>query len=304
MSQSPFTVIGVPIDCAGFDGPLQAVERMPACLRKAGIVEAMGVSDFGDLNVRIRSRARDPRTGVVGLSDGQSAIATLRSETARLLAADIRPFFIGGCCTMAIGVAAGMRDHFGRAGLIYVDGHLDLYNGFTSWDGQMADMPLGIVLGQDPAPAFRDAMGANPVEPADTFLVGYRDRSEAEQRKSLMPEDIGPDLNHYDLASVRQMGFHATGEMIGRMTAERRIPFYMHLDLDVLDESVLPATMYHLPLGMNWKELSELLGPLAAASNLAAVSIGCYDPDMDAGQSLAPQIVAQISQIFGRPLQR
>ena len=300
MKQFTFSVIGVPIDCLAFEGPLQAVERMPESLRRAGIVEALGVEDLGDLNVRIKTRARDPNTGVIGLDDCRSVVTELRSVTRHRLASGIRPLFIGGCCTMAVGISAGMRDHFGSAGLVYVDGHLDLYDGATSWDGQLADMPLAIVLGRGPANAFREAMGENPVEPTNTFLVGYRDRAEAEGRNSLMPEDIGPELNHYDLACVRRVGFQKMGETIARKIAEREIPFYMHLDLDVLDESELPATMYHLPKGMTWSELAALLAPLASAESLMAVSIGCYDPDMDPGERLAPEIAKQLGRIFGR----
>jgi len=297
MLDSKFTAIGVPIDCLGFDGPLQAVERMPESLRNAGISEALGVERFSDLDIRI-GKGKDPNTGVIGLSDCQNVTTVLRQKTRELLSKNQRPFFIGGCCTMAVGVMAGMRDHFGSAGIVYVDGHMDIYDGSNSWNGEMGDMPMAIVLGHGPVDAFRPQMGDNPVSPENAYIVGYRDREEARERNSIMPEDISADLNHIDLNEVRKNGFEATGQQIAERLERENMPFYIHLDVDVLDESILPATMYHLPKGMMWEELVALLRPLAASKKLAAVSLGCYDPDMDPGEQLAKDIAAYIGATF------
>ncbi len=299
MEARDFEVVGVPIDCLAFDGPLQAVERMPQSLRRAGLLETLGCLDRGDLDVRIRDRSRDPETGVIGLDDCRNVTATLRETTAKLLADGVRPFFVGGCCTMAIGIAAGMRDHFGRAALVYIDGHLDLYDGPTSWQGEMGDMPMAIMLGHGPANAMRSAMGNNPIEPQNAFIVGYRDREEALDRGSLMPEDISFDLNHVSLEEIRSDGFDSVGQRLRRTIEDRNVPFYIHLDLDVLDETIFPATLYHLPNGMNWQELGKLLAPLVESPNLSAVSVGCYDPDMDSGERLAGDIANNIGSIFG-----
>lgn len=298
MPSKPFTAVGVPIDCLAFEGPLQAVERMPESLRKFGLIEALAAEDLGDLDVRISCRDRDPETEVIGLADCKAVTAALREKTRALLGAGDRPFFIGGCCTMAVGIAAGMRDHFGETALTYVDGHLDLYDGPTSWQGEMADMPMAIMLGHGPASAMRDVMGSNPIEPRNAFIIGYRDREEAAGRGSLMPEDIGPDLNDLPLEHIRPAGFRTVGQRIARLLEDKDLPFYLHLDLDVLDESLFPATLYHLPQGMNWQELEELLSPLVASRKLAAVSIGCYDPDMDPEERLAGEIVEHVGRIF------
>jgi len=65
-----------------------------------------------------------------------------------------------------------------------------------------------------------------------------------------------------------------------------------------LDETVFPATLYHLPHGMNWTELGDLLAPLVESPKLAAVSVGCYDPDMDTGERLARDIAHHVGTIF------
>lgn len=299
-----FEVLGVPIDCLGFQGPLQAVERMPQSLRMAGLPDKLGARDRGDLGVRIRDRQRDRETGVIGLQDCKAVTAKLRNTTLEMLSEGTRPFFVGGCCTMSIGIACGMRDHFGRAAVVYVDGHLDLYDGATSWQGEMADMPMAIMLGHGPASAMRDVTGAQPLRPEDAYIVGFRDREEALARGSLMPEDMTPRPNDISLEEMRSKGMRHVGcELRHRLEAEE-LPFYLHLDLDVLDEEILPATSYHLPHGMDWTELAGFLAPLVESSNLAAVSIGCYDPVMDEGEVLAESIAENIGRVFSGPMQK
>ena len=39
---------------------------------------------------------------------------------------------LGGCCTLLIGVMAALRDNGTDAGLLFVDGHLDCYDGASS----------------------------------------------------------------------------------------------------------------------------------------------------------------------------
>jgi arginase len=62
-----------------------------------------------------------------------------------------------------------------------------------------------------------------------------------------------------------------------------RLPgrLWVHLDVDVLDEAVFPATDYLMPGGLGWPELTELLGPLLTSPSLAGVSVGCYNPTKD-----------------------
>jgi arginase len=57
--------------------------------------------------------------------------------------------------------------------------------------------------------------------------------------------------------------------------------FWIHLDVDVLDEVALPATDYLMPGGLEWEELAALLGPLCAAPGLAGLSLGCLNPEKD-----------------------
>ncbi|MGH7411408.1 MAG: arginase family protein [Candidatus Methylomirabilis sp.] len=123
---------------------------MPAVIRAAGLTQRISGHDAGDLPIAIDDPHRDPVTGMIGFHSVCRASAAVRSVIGELLEHEARPFVIGGDCTLLIGVCAALRDHFGRVGLAFVDGHLDFYDGRSSPTGEAADMELAILTGVGP----------------------------------------------------------------------------------------------------------------------------------------------------------
>ena len=76
-------------------------------------------------------------------------------------------------------------------------------------------------------------------------------------------------------------------------------PAWLHLDLDVLDEGVLPAVTYPQPLGLDWDDLVALIRPLVAAPNLLGVSVADFNPDRDADGIHAARIVKALESLCG-----
>lgn len=85
---------------------------------------------------------------------------------------------------------------------------------------------------------------------------------------------------------LRRRGLRASGELGAERLAERVGSFWIHLDVDVLDEAAMPATDYLMSGGLEWEELAELLGPLCASPAVAGLSIGCLNPEKDPGGRL------------------
>ncbi len=290
---SGLELIGVPIDSVGRSG---GTELAPAALRELGIAPALGAGDAGDLEVRIRGEVRDPATGIVGSADVLATTATLRRSVAGALQAGRRPFLLGGCCAELPGALAGARDALGRVGLAYLDGHLDLYDGTTSPTGEAADMPVAVALGRGPG-RWVEAAGGASLEVADTAIVGYRDKEESLEHGMLQPEQLGSELTHLSVEEVRAEGPRAVGERIAAsLSAEA--PFWLHLDVDVLDQDTFGATDYLMPSGMSWEELGDALGPLASAPALAGASLACYNPEKDPGRRCGQALVDSLREAF------
>ena len=73
----------------------------------------------------------------------------------------------------------------------------------------------------------------------------------------------------------------------------------MHIDVDVLDQSVLPATDYLMDGGLDWDELVELVRPAAGSGRrLAGWSVACYNPEKDPTGADGRAIVAAMERLF------
>lgn len=290
---SGFELIGVPIDSVG---RLGGTELAPDALRELGIASALNAQDAGDLEVRIRGEERDPVTGIVGSADVLATTATLRRSVADALEAGQRPFLLGGCCAELPGALAGARDALGRVGLAYLDGHLDLYDGTTSPTGEAADMPVAVALGRGPERWVREA-GGSSLAVADTAIVGYRDKEESLEHGMLQPEQLGTGLTYVSVDEVRAEGPRAVGQRVAA-SLSAGAPFWLHLDVDVLDQDTFGATDYLMPNGMSWDELGGALGPLASAPALAGVSLACYNPEKDPGRRCGRALVDTLRVAF------
>lgn len=74
--------------------------------------------------------------------------------------------------------------------------------------------------------------------------------------------------------------------------------FWLHIDLDVLDEAALPAVDYPMPGGLQWHELTMLLTPLARSPHLIGVDVTIYNPALDPDNLYAPRIVNMLCELF------
>ncbi|MGH2966430.1 MAG: arginase family protein [Solirubrobacterales bacterium] len=286
-------LIGVPIDSVGRSG---GTELAPAALRELGISAVLNAGDAGDLDVRVRGEERDPATGIVGSADVLATTSTLRTSVASALAGGARPFLLGGCCAELPGALAGARDRLGRIGLAYLDGHLDLYDGVTSPTGEAADMPVAVALGRGPE-RWVEAAGGPSLAVKDAAIVGYRDRVESLEHGMLQPEELGRELTHVSVDDLRVSGARAVAERVAAGLAAEA-PFWLHLDVDVLDQEVFGATDYLMPNGMSWEELGDCLGPFASSPALAGVSLACYNPEKDPGRRCGRALIEALGAAF------
>jgi len=286
---SAFAVIDAPVDSSGTG---RGEERGPAALRAAGLLERLGARDAGEADAHIRGRDREPSTGVVAASEVRRASAAIASSVRRVLERGERPLVLGGDCTLLLGVFSALP---GGGGLWFVDGHADFLDGESSPTGEAADMDLAILTGHGPPGLFgrREPM----LEPAAVVLLGHRP---AELHPEVARENarLDPAIHARTAPEVRECGADPTArDAVARLA---RRPAWLHLDLDVLDESVLPAVSYPQPLGLEWEELVALLRPLVAAPNLLGVSVADFNPDRDADTTDAARIVEELASLCRR----
>lgn len=282
-SDRELVLLGVPVDSVGEAG---GTEHGPAALRAA--LAGAGLADAGDTERRLRGGQRDPETGWLDFGQVLEMTSEVRGRVGSLVRGGQVPIVLGGCCSLLPGALAGARDALGACGLAYLDGHMDTYEGATSPTGEAADMPVAALLGRAPQ-ALRDRLGEQPVvAPSRISLLGSRDREEAADVPS--PSELGI-AEHRDRESLRGVDLAAVGaEAAARLEREGR--FWLHLDVDVLDQDEFPATDYLMPDGLSLAELRALIAPLLTSPALAGASVTCFNPDKDPDGSGAAALAA------------
>jgi arginase len=289
-------VQGAPLDSAGAG---EGEERAPQALRTAGLVERLGARDEGDVTSVLRPPVRDERTGIIAFEALVEASRAIATAVDRVVCRGERPLLLGGDCSLLVGVAAGLRRADREAGLCFIDGHADYYDGNSSPTGECADMDLAIVHGQGPA-ALASIEGQPPlIPPSRTVLLGHR------------PGDLDPDVaferervpdavKQLDAPTIRKMGSgRAAQESLQHLRDAESI--WVHLDLDALDRNELPAVSYPQARGLSWDELEELLAGLASGGEPIGVSVADFNPDRDSDGAHAARIVVLLAHALGRP---
>ena len=91
---------------------------------------------------------------------------------------------------------------------------------------------------------------------------------------------------------------HGAGSRAAAWAGRLRIPMWLHLDVDVLDPSAMPAVTYPQPGGPDLDQLAAVLTPLAASPGLVGVSVADFRPDLDPTGALAIRIVDLLDRVL------
>jgi len=219
------------------------------------------------------------------------ASAAIATGVREVLDAGERPLVLGGDCTLLLGVFGALP---AGSGLWFVDGHADFLDGESSPTGEAADMDLAILTGHGPPGLFDTPL----LEPAAAVLLGHRP-SELDPDVARENARLDPAIHALTAPELRDRGVERVGDDAAARLADRRA--WLHLDLDVLDEAVLPAVSYPQPLGLDWDELLALARPLVAAPGLIGISVADFNPDLDPDGAHAARIVDLLAALLGEP---
>jgi arginase len=95
---------------------------------------------------------------------------------------------------------------------------------------------------------------------------------------------------------------NATVERALRRLAQRKIArAWLHVDLDVLDQAIMPAVDSPGSPGLAYSELASLISGLMRSGRIAGVDFAIYDPDLDPAGRYAREIVGCIGDSLGVP---
>jgi arginase len=273
------------------------VQYLPEALKAAGLMSELRAEYGGRVSPLSYSSERDKLTLLLNPDSIRAFSLQLADAVAFVLHKKRFPLVLGGDCSILIGNLLALR-RLGTYGLFFIDGHADFYQPQVSLSGEVADMDLAIVSGRGPN-VLTNIDGLKPlVRDEDVVVFGYRDVEEATSYGSQDVRDT--NMHVFDLPSVRKLDTIATtaSQAVDILANNELLDgFWIHLDADVLDDSIMPAVDYRLGGGgLSFYELSELLKILVASDRAVGMDITIFNPQLDLDGSIARRFVSSLIQ--------
>jgi arginase len=267
----------------------KGVESLPDALLAAGLAERLGVRRRQRLPTPAFDPKIDPATGILNPAGLRAYARQLADAVGAVLDDGAFPIVLGGDCSILLGITLALRRR-GRYGLMFLDGHADFYQPEAEPTGEAASMDLALVTGRGPE-AVTNIEGLRPlVRDDDVVVFGFRD---AEQAAAEGSQALAPTLHTMDLQAVRAQGVEraARGAIAHLERKHSSIGFWIHLDVDVLDDAIMPAVDYRLPDGLSWDELITAVGLAIAGDRAVGLDVTIFNPTLDADGRIARALV-------------
>ncbi|MGI5359550.1 arginase family protein [Streptomyces sp. CA-252508] len=263
------------------------VQDLPAALLDAGLATRTGAVRAGRVDPPAYDPVRDPATGVLNPHGIARYAARLADAVGDVLDSGRFPVVLGGDCSILLGNLLALRRR-GRPGLLFLDGHTDFYQPSAEPAGEAASMELALATGRGPR-LLTDLEGRGPLlRDEDVVALGHRDARESAEA-GMQPLPTG--LHAMDLDAVRAAGAAtAARRAVDLLTGGGRDGYWVHLDVDVLDDALMPAVDYRLPGGLTWDELETVLRTALAGDDARGLDVTIFNPRLDPGGRIADRL--------------
>lgn len=202
------------------------------------------------------------------LEDGREHLIDAGRRVEEILVQGRQPVLFAGDCSIAMGTLPAVARHRPDAWLLWIDAHGDFNSPDTTPSNYLGGMALAGACG-----IWDTGLGLGP-DLSRVALCATR--------------DLDPD----ELKLIQANDVHLI-DAAGAARAIRGREVFVHVDLDVLDPSVLPGAPQPVPGGLHEEELSRLLAEVARAADV----IGCEFTNMTAPE-LAGRIAGMVTPLF------
>jgi arginase len=247
--------------------------RGPDALIEAGLIpmlERSGFAVHGPVVSELPDSERVP--GPIAVNVGRLGAHTAehvhaaREDGARVLV-------LSGDDTAMVGVLSGLERAHGAGaaiGVVWLDAHGDFNTPETSYSGILAGMPVAILAGLA-GPLWRGAAGlAAPVSTDRILIAGVR---ELDEREATL-------LRSTDVQVIRSEDVTSGNSLV---QAIRRLDrscemICLHIDLDLLDPSLVPSSATPSPDGLTVDQASRLVRDVLATGKVAVLSVAGLNP--------------------------
>ena len=271
------------------------VKLLPSWLRKNLFHEQINPEQIFILHSPDYSMDLDEESGV----RNAEKIISYATEQAELLSKHIKQdsfqIIIGGDCSILIGNALALRQK-GEYGLFFLDGHTDYILPKISRSRQAAAMELAIVTGYGHE-KLTNILTLKPYfKEINVWCVGNR-----EYASNIVKPILDSDINYFDLNTLRKTGIENCILQFLKMIEENELDgFFIHLDVDVLNDDIMPAVDSREKDGLNYPEFTTILSRLLSSPKAIGIEITILDPNLDKEGKYTTEFISNFIKVIGK----
>jgi arginase len=267
---------------------ITGVEGLPNALLNIGLADRLRVRLAGRVEPPPYDDRRDPETCMLNPRGISSYTPRLADAVGNVLALGEFPVVLGGDCSILLGTMLALRRR-GRYGLLFIDGHADFYQPEANVNGEAASSDLALATGHGPTIMTRFEGHRPLVMDPDVVVFGFRDANEA---RSYGCQPLPPEMKAIDLEEVRRSGIDMVAQQaVDHLARSDLDGFWIHLDVDVLDDAIMPAVDYRMPGGLTWQELQTVLRTAVSSGHAAGLEVTIFNPRLDSDGRIARSLV-------------
>ncbi|UTN96513.1 arginase family protein [Serratia plymuthica] len=281
-------------------GHVPGTWRAPQALMAQGLAQRLGAGAVTELPQLIYSPAAQPGTRIRNGHAIRAFTLALAAEVAAAQAHGEFPLVVGGDCSILLGALAGSRSA-GPLSLVHIDGHSDFRHP-GNYDpqqmlGAVAGMDLALATGRG-EPLLTEWPGvAGPLVPERQVLqLGERECRDA--------DFAWPDINQTAIARIDVFAANRMGkaeivrQIEQKLATEPEWRFWLHLDVDVLDQTIMPAVDSPGGPGIDRLWLENIVARLLQNPLCCGMTLSVFDPELDPDGRYAALIVEMLEAMF------
>ncbi|HEY8807695.1 MAG TPA: arginase family protein [Candidatus Limnocylindria bacterium] len=218
------------------------------------------------------------------LTAAREACILLSDAVSTSLKAGGQVVILGGECTLVAGSMSGALAVEPELLLVYFDAHGDFNTVATTPSHFVGGMCLAHVCGKQVAPLLWP--GVKKIAEDHAYLVGARE---------LDPGEVG----NLSRSKVHRIAFDRDlVDAPSLLSAVRRKPVWLHVDLDIVDPRELAAVALPVAGGPTLKALGELLASVSQVADVRGVEICGYDTRKDPEVQVPGVLAAAFAGVF------
>ncbi|MBO9127753.1 MULTISPECIES: arginase family protein [unclassified Rhizobium] len=285
----PITLIGLPYNYGTrvptktnsmCNGPLVLLkqENVPAAMAKEfDDIEVIMIDDVDEPTAR--ETGGDVRLLPAGDQMARQLVQSMRLATVlrearsrgRLALAAI------GTCSQALGMVGRVAEPDEEIGMIWLDCHGDAKTPDTTENGYFEGMPVTTIAGQCWPRMRRKIPGFREISEDRIISVGLHEQY-TERARPGSGYAVGERV---DKPVIEKFGFESALTQALDRLATRCKKVYVHVDVDVLDPTVLLPSYHTAPGGLTAEQLANALTLISERLEILSVAWAALDPTLD-----------------------